>query len=416
MSGPDVLGGGPGDQGPDRLGSGRIGPGRIGPGRRRRGWTVAGTVLVAAAASVLAVRSTSEPPARPPVAAPTPTVAAPTGPQPIILGTAVGSQWAYALLASCTDPDQLTDCTTRLLRRSLGGGGWTPVEWRTRLLSGSYSLLFVTPDDQVTVVDEPTAGQVYASTDGGRTAKVRRLRPGPPVAAIPPGGILDLGLCEMCSARLTVLDPATGQLRRLAVQPSFGRTAGIRSMASSGDVVWVVAESGESGKDLVTAVSTDRGRSWRTLPVPGTAAPAMVVRVFSDGRGAYVLIGRDSRPEVLNEFTELWRIGDPTAAGAAWRRVTPARRPPSAVTLVPGERGLLISTEDGEAWRLLSDGTLLQLPQVDYGGVSIEPGLVVSGPSRVFVGLPLVQSDLPRPTLVVSFDEGESWRAEEIGG
>jgi len=407
MSGPDLLGGG--DRRPAR--------GLPGSGRRRRGWTVAGTVLVAAAAAVLAVRSNPEPApaATLPTSAPTP-APAPTGPRPVIVTTAVGTRWAYALLASCSDPDQLVDCTTRLHRRSLGGGGWAPVEWSTPRTSGIAAQLHVTPDDQVTVVDEPTAGQVYASTDGGRTVQVHRLRPGPPVAAVPPGGVLDLGSCEMCSGRLTVLDPATGRLRPLARQPAFGRTTSIRWLATSGDVVWVLAESGETGRDLATAVSLDRGRTWRALPLPGTAASAEVIQIFTDGgRGAYVLISRDARPDRRHEFTELWRIGDPAAPGAAWRRVTPARRPPTAVILVPGQRGVLIGTEDGEAWRLLADGTMRPLPGVDYGGVPIKPGIVVSGPGGAFLGLPALQSDLSRPTLVVSFDEGESWRVEEIG-
>ncbi len=138
------------------------------------------------------------------------------------------------------------------------------------------------------------------------------------------------------------------------------------------------------------------------------------MRIFSDGeRGAYVRLGRDRRPDVLNEFTELWRIEDATAG---WRRITPAGHPASAVTLIAGERGVLIGTEDGEAWRLEADGTLRLLRRVDYGGVSIAPGTVATGPGRAFLGMSLIQSDLPRPTLVVSFDEGESWRAEEIAG
>lgn len=372
-------------------------------------------VLVAVAAVALAARSNPDPsPAPAPVVTPPPTTAAPAGPPPIVTGMAVGTRWAYALLSTCADADLMGDCTTQLVRRALAGGGWQPVGWRTRRLNGSVPQLFVTPDDQVTVLDAATAGQVYASTDGGRTRQVRGLRPGPPVAGIPAGGVLDLGLCEECSARLTALEPATGRLRPLATQPVFGRTVGIRFVARSGDTVWVLAESGEAGRDLLTAVSRDRGRSWRILPLPGTGTTTTwdSARIFSDGgTGAYVLLARDTRPDVLTEFTELWRIGDE----GGWRRITPADRPPTAVQVVAGTGGALIGTEEGDAWRLRADGTVRKLPRADYDGVLIAPGAMASGPGGVVLGVPYIQSDLLRPTVVLSFDGGETWRVEELG-
>jgi hypothetical protein len=235
------------------------------------------------------------------------------------------------------------------------------------------------------------------------------------VPGIPAGGVLDLRLCEMCSARLTVLEPATGRLRPLARQPNFGRTAGIRAVTVSGDVVWVLAGSGETGRDLLTAVSRDRGRSWRILPVPGTATAWESVQIFSDGgSGAYVLLGRDSDPRLVVEFTGLWRIRDPAGA---WQRATPVDRPKSAAVVVPGAPGPLITTEDGDAWRLLADGTMRRLPRADHDGVLIGPGIVTTGPGGALLGLPRLLGDRmpPRPTVVVSIDEGETWRVEAVG-
>jgi hypothetical protein len=410
VSGPEVLGGGP-----DRDGAAPFDEQvrrAVAAARRRRRTGLAGTVLLAAAAAVLAVRSGSEPPAPAPAATPTAVVAEPLR---FVEDAAVGTRWAYALVASCLGPEQTRQCTYRLLRRSLGGGGWIPTGLEAGPVAGAAgpARVFVTGEDRVTVVDQPTVGNVYASPDAGDTVSGSALRPGPPIAAVPAGAFIDLGLCESCLDRLTVLEPATGRLRPLATPP-LGPTLAVRSFAESGGVLWVL---GDGGSRLISAVSLDRGRTWRRLPVGGARTPAELVRLVPDGgRGAYLLIGRDARPDVLDEFSELWRIGDPTRPGAAWRQATPAVRPRSASGLVAGARGLIVQDDAGTLWRLVPGGAMRRLPPVDLDGVPVIPGFVVTGPGRALVAGAANQADLGSPTVMISYDEGESWLVEQIRG
>lgn len=409
MSGPDVVGGGsaPDADLPVQEQVRRA----AGTARRRRQVGLAATVALAAAAVVLASRSSPDPrtpaPALPTDAAPSPPT---VEPGPSIVDFAVGRDAAYALVGSCGGPEQARECFYRVLRRGVGGGEWTVRGLRTERLdaAGFSAELFVTGDDVVTVVDGPTSGRAYVSSDGGDTATMRRLRPGPPVAALPPDGILDMALCESCKDRLTVLEPTTGRLRPLATQPPLGDGAEVRSLAERDGTIWVV---GDTGLTTVSAVSVDRGRSWRRVPVSGLRAPALILRLIAtDGGGAYLVVGRDSRPDALNEFSELWRIGGPAGP---WRPATPTTRPRSALSVLAGDRGLLVGEETGEVWRLRSDGSMRRLPDAVVDGVPIGPGYLVSGPSRVLVALPI---DPFRNVLLVSYDEGESWLVEKVPG
>ena len=411
MAGPEVLGGGPDRDGATPFDEQVRRASAVARRRRRTG--LAGTVLVVATAAVLAGHTLPESTSSPPV--PAPTVVVPT-PDRYVADVAVGTTWAYALVASCVGPETTRQCRYRLFRRSLGGGGWTPTALETGQVAGADSpaRLFVTGDDLVTVLDQPTVGTVYASGDGGDTVSGHALQPGPPVAAVPAGAVVDLGLCESCLDRLTVLEPLTGRLRPLTVPPPLGPTLAVRSVVQSGGVLWVL---GDGGSRLVSAVSVDRGRSWRELPVGGARAPADIARLVSDGRrGAYLMIGRDARPDVLDEFSELWRVGDPTRPGAAWRQVTPAVRPRSAAELVAADRGLLVREDTGELWRLEPDGTMRRLPPIDLDGLPIPPAVVVTGPARLLLGVAANQVDLGVPTVLVSYDEGETWLVEQIRG
>ncbi|MFL6130231.1 MAG: hypothetical protein ACJ73E_14350 [Mycobacteriales bacterium] len=409
MSGPDVLGSGP-DRGPaaglpERVRS-------VSGAARRRRWTgLAGTVLVVAAAAVLAVRSLPEP-SVPPPPAPTPTALV-AEPVRFVGDAAVGTRWAYVLVASCLGPEDTRQCRYRLLRRSPAGGDWTPTALQTGPVAGATgpARLFVTAGDQVTVVDQPTVGNVYVSPDGGDTVSEHALSVGTPIAAVPAGAFIDLGLCESCMVQLTVLEPRSGRLRMLARPPRLGSTVGIRSFAESGGALWVL---GDGGSRLISAVSLDRGRSWRVLPVGGARAPADFAALASDGgRGAYLLIGRDTRPDVESEFSELWRVSDPTRPGAAWRQVTPAVRPRSAVGLLTTGRGLLLRDDGGDLWRLAPDGRMRRLPPVRVGGVPVAPALVVRGPGPLLIGV-LGPPGAGPPTVLLSPDGGDTWRVERV--
>jgi hypothetical protein len=404
VSGPEFLSGGAER---DRAAE-SPGPRRFTAARRR--WTgIAGTVLVAAAALVLAARSLPEPVATPPPTAPTPHFAEPTR---FVADVAVGTEWAYVLLGSCVGPEETRQCRYRVLRRGVAGGRWTATAMQTGPVAGATgpARLFATSDDRVTVLDQPTVGNVHASPDGGDTATVHALSEGPPVAAVPPGGIIELGLCESCLSRLTVLEPATGRLRPLARPPRLGTNVGIRSIAGSGSALWVL---GDGGSRLISAVSLDAGRTWRVLPVGGAGAPAEVAALASDGRrGAYLLVDRAVLPDVRNEWSELWRVGDPARPGAAWRSQPPIVRPRFAVGLTVTQRGLLVQAEGGALWRLGPEGQPRELPPIEVDGVPVHPGRLAAG-GRMLLGV-LQRSDTAPQVVLVSSDDGETWRVERI--
>jgi hypothetical protein len=268
--------------------------------------------------------------------------------------------------------------------------GWQPLPLHVtgRTTTGLDVTLRVTPDDHVLLVEGGTA---QVSADGGGTARTVHLRPGPAVAAVPPAGVLASGLCETCDTVVTALDPATGELRPLAAQPDF-TGFGLRLAQAEGDVLWVV-QVGRTGG--LTAVSADRGRSWRTIPLaPGLVCTDPVVLASIPGGGAY-LVGRraDNRPDVR-------RIDGPDGS---WRRLTPPRGPNAAYSAVVDARGLLVGDGNGQAWRLQPDGAFAALPGV--------PGyLAGGGAARVLVGLPSAPG-----TVLLSYDGGTTWRSERVG-
>lgn len=402
MSGPDVLG-----SGPDRDRAVLPRPARTTAARRR--WAgLAGTVLVGVAAVVLAARSLPEPAAPPP---PAPTFAQPE-PIRFVADAAVGTKWAYLLVADCVGPEQTRQCRYRVFRRSLTVGSWTPTAVETGPVAGAAGLtrIFVTAGDHVTVVEQPTVGNVLTSPDGGDTVSAQALSLGSQVAAVPEGGVIDLAVCESCPNRLTVLEPRTGRLRTLATPPPLGTDTGVRSFAESGGVLWAL---GDGGSRLVSAVSLDRGRTWRVLPVGGARAPTGLASLVSDGgRGAYLLVNRDAGEGVL--FAELWRIGDPSRPGAAWKQITPETRPQTALGLIVSKGTVLVRDDTGQLWRLDRDGVMRQLRPLQLDGLLGGPDLVVAGPGRLLLGA-VNRPDGPdqaRPLL--SYDGGETWRVERL--
>ena len=84
--------------------------------------------------------------------------------------------------------------------------------------------------------------------------------------------------------------------------------------------------------------------------------------------------------------------------------------------MVVGARGLLVREDTGRLWRLLSDGTMQRLPPVGFDGVPVAPDRVVTGPARVLLGTVSDEAALSWPTVMISYDEGESWLVEQIRG
>ena len=408
MAAPEVLGGGPAlEPGTPLEAQVQRAAERT---RRRRQVGVLASAAALVGAGVLASRTTADPYASelPPPPALTAAVTAPPDLAAAVAARrprgAVGSERVYGLIAPCASLPSGAPCSYRLVRRAVDGGGWTtaglpplPVEPGT-----STPWVFVTGADAVTVVERGSAGRVFMSTDGGETFTARPTRVGPPVAAVPVDAVLVPRLCIGCPGPLTALEPATGRYRRLTDPP----VEDIRSYAMRGDVIWVA---GMGDRRVITAVSRDRGRHWRVLTVGGLQAPVDQLRVVPalDG-GAYLIVGRNERRDVGNEFSELWQL---TGRGVVWVEVTPEERPGSVGGAVAGERGLLVSEEDGGVWRLLGDRSMRRLPDPVVGGRLVKPGRLVTGPGGVVLGWPLGDA---APFPLVSYDEGESWLADPL--
>ena len=86
----------------------------------------------------------------------------------------------------------------------------------------------------------------------------------------------------------------------------------------------------------------------------------------------------------------------------------------SAAVVVAGSRGLLLGGAEDPLWRLTSDGTARRLPAPVQDGMRLSPGIVVDGPARMLLATPYDPPAPGPPTLLVSYDEGESWLVEEV--
>ncbi len=364
MAGPDVL-----DSGPD------------GPPPSRR-WLVAGIVL-ALVLGVPALVHTARGREPAPVV-PRPDATQTT--QSIVVSVAAGSRWAYGLVAEC-GTRILHDCDYRVYRRDLIDPGWapTPVHLTGRTTTGLDVTMRVTPDDHVLL----TAGtSLQVSDDGGDTVQSLHLHTGPPVDALPPDAVLASELCPTCADAVTAVDLTTGELRTLRSQPAF-TGFGLRLARVDGDVLWV-AQVGPGGG--LTAVSADRGRTWRTIPLAaGMVLTDPVVLASIPGGGAY-LVGR--RP---NDLPDVRRVDGPDGN---WRRITPPDGPNSAYSAVVDARGLVVGDGNGKAWRLGPGDLFTALPGT--------PGYL-SG-SRVLLGLPSTPG-----TVELSYDGGQTWQSEQPG-
>jgi hypothetical protein len=317
--------------------------------------------------------------------APAVVAADPPATQSIVVSTGVGTRWVYALVAHC-GTRILHDCDYRVHRRDVVRAGWrpTPVHMTGRTTTGLDVTMRVTPDDHVLLVAGAT---MQVSTDGGATLRNVHLHAGPPVAVLPPGAVLASELCPTCADAVTVVDPATGELRRLRAQPAL-RGFGLRLARADGDVVWI-AQVGPTGGS--TAVSADRGRSWRVVPLPpGMVQTDPVVLAAIPGGGAY-LVGRRA-----NHLPDVRRVDGPDGS---WHRISSDSGPNSAYSAVVDAQGLVVGDGNGRAWRLGPDNRFTALPGL--------PGYLTGG--RMLVGLPSEPD-----TVLLSYDGGASWRSELV--
>lgn len=307
---------------------------------------------------------------------------------PVVVDLSVGDATAYALVGRCLRAAALL-CTQDLL--FLRSGAWvsTRVPLPPPAGEDGFSARLLPHGEYVTVVEDE-ASLVYV-VEGGVYTRLP-LTSGGPAARLPPCGVP-----ELTGGAVSFLDPATGVRHRLAAQPPVGRIRAVAAAASG--ALFAV---GESGSAVLGAVSPD-GRRWTAAPVRGLRPGAGVLKLAPDrAGGAYLVVGRDRRPDVTNEFTELWRL-----TGGRWTDVTPRARTASALTAVVGTGGrLLLTEESGGVWRLQPDGTLLRMPDARSAGTTIKPAYLVSGPAGLLVSAQA--TDDGRTVLISSADDAAS--------
>ena len=201
-------------------------------------------------------------------------------------------------------------------------------------------------------------------------------------------------------ARVVVLDPATGLESPLRTQPIARSTHNDVTTGADGRI-WVA---GRDGDRLVSAVSDDRGRSWRQLAPLGGPPVRLYRLVPVPGGGAYLVTGRQDAQDVLNAFSDLWRLD-----GARWVRVTPAGIPRSALTAVGLADGeLLLTEEDGGTWRTSGRGTrIARDPDPVVDGVPL-PVAVLERSGGLIVGETGIAAGRG-PYVLVSEDDGRTW-------
>lgn len=380
--------------------------------RRRVGLTAAGAAALTALA-VVAVPRTGPAPEPGFTSAPTeaavPTPGPPGVPPVVMVAIAFGRSTAYALLGDC--PGTAPTCTYRLVASPDAGRTWTTLPSPLPALSGNEGFsaeLLVTGDDDLTVLDRARR-RAYASTDRGRSFAERVLRDGPPIDAVPPGLRVEQTWCDGddCSpARLVVFDPATGRTSPLRAQPVTGST--MLAVATGDDGrIWVA---GQDRDGVALALSGDRGRTWQALPTPAGIGRVRLMRLVplpGRGAGAFLLTGREDEQDVLNAFSDLWRLDD---ADPRWVRVTPPGAPRSALTAVGLSDGeLLLTAEGGGLWRTSDRGErIARDPDPQVGGLAL-PLATVSRSGSLLIARSDV-TDLDNDLeLLVSADEGRTW-------
>jgi hypothetical protein len=370
------------------------------PVRRRRWPTAAGALGLAAVAALLAARSAPDPAPRPaPTAAPT-RAAAPV-PERSVVSVAVGRRALYALVARC-DGAAVPTCGYQVYRRAASTGTWQSLPWQLspRNASGVPPVIEVTGDEVVTVLTGLDGGEAQTSSDDGITVTTRRLTGGPAAAAVPAGGLLDAAYCVSCQDGITVVEPRTGRVRRLAAQPPLAGLP-VGSFDRNGDVLWAVAAGAGAAR---STVSTDGGRSWRVVPLPPIPGAAPLLQVVAAADGSAWLITGSFQGGPPEQLTGLRRIDGP---GGRWRTL-PLSGPRTIRSALAGTGGLLVIDVGGSVWRLPPDGRFVRL--ADPG--LYRPGTLVRGPRGRLASVS--PDDARNRTVLVSEDDGGTWRPEQV--
>jgi hypothetical protein len=261
----------------------------------------------------------------------------------------LGAHLGAALFTRCSLPKRRVgnhnDCTAVLFVTNDGGDSWVRREHPAPVADGHQVRLGTA--GQIAVLAEPR--RWYVSPDGGRT-----FRPAPAEPLAP-----EYQVC--CDG-----EPEREVLRSGRPLPAAPALAGPPTsvLARPGKDLWVAAATG-------TAVSTDEGRSWRTVAVPGLAPGALRTTLQASADSADVwLIAGTAAPRA---YPQIWHLDD-----GAWLPVEAEGHPADSISTAPvGHGALAVSTRagiglvaPGQPWRptdwpargevrALSDGTLL---------------------------------------------------------
>jgi photosystem II stability/assembly factor-like uncharacterized protein len=220
----------------------------------------------------------------------------------------------YALRTICTPPTR--PCATGpLLGSTDGGRTWT--ERRRPAGSGAFTGVAVLG---VSIVRMTGPDGDVISVDGGWHWSATAGDP-QPLRSVPDAAeALGWTATTAGQTRVAAVDPATGAIRVLEVQPPLTEIAVPPIPDDLG--IWV------TGLDCVTrrpavSVSQDRGQTWTTAllpdlpPVTWLNPPAIATLDTADGRVAYV------QAEVGPAEEAVFRTTD---GGSTWVRVDPTRR------------------------------------------------------------------------------------------
>ncbi|MEU5939100.1 hypothetical protein ABZ807_07895 [Micromonospora sp. NPDC047548] len=191
----------------------------------------------------------------------------------------------WALFGSCDGRPPDRNCPAQLFSTLDGGRSWLQVR-HPRPVAANQQLY--TGPGLVVLWAEPHGW--YASTDGGASF-VR-------TAGEPAAWRAAQGRFQLVEGADQVGEWDGRRLRPLAAQPPV---RGLNSVALAGDLL---VAAGTADDRPYAAVSTDRGRSWQSTPVPAPDGAVSTLRVRVAPDGDVWLVGERSD---RMDFPALWR-------------------------------------------------------------------------------------------------------------
>lgn len=269
----------------------------------------------------------------------------------------VDADHGFALGFQCATGPRPQKCEYFFRVTTDGGRTWASVdtpftgqpndETRSGSLSAAPNTVLVTTD------------RSWVSSDRGQTWREAVQRVDPPIDVAPEGALIQ-PMCapgddECGTGQVAVVNPDTGAIAPLANQPNLNPLTGVNPLPVPTDAsLWVSGRVGENGPPAV-AVSHDRGRTWKTSPLPAPKTSLLGVTVLTtDGDIGYAFV-RSQAPDnsgQRNGLDAFYRTDD---GGDSWQRVDSQNQPDTlqGAILLPNGR-LIVSTEQFQGDNLLT--------------------------------------------------------------